>query len=141
MKKKILSALTLSFLLVVPIATTVSANSNGGSWSNEITYNVHAGNFTWAKAGVSSTSNRKVTVSDGWDLNVHARTMSSRPSVRMSTSSGIARSNAVTVPSKNGHIAGNGNTAKTSETVRTQVRSAINQVTNNQTIRYQFSAR
>lgn len=33
------------------------------------------------------------------------------------------------------YIAGSGNTAKNNETVRSQVRSAINQVTNNQTIR------
>lgn len=138
--KKFLIAFAM-FALFSLSATTVSANPNGGTWSNQITYNVHSGNTTWESAGVTSTSNTKSLSSGGWDIYVFARTMSSRPIIRLSTAGGVGRSNALTVPSGNGSAAGSGNTASPGNSVRTQVRTAYNQVTNNQTIRYQFSAR
>ncbi|UOE94744.1 hypothetical protein [Alkalihalobacillus sp. LMS39] len=141
--KKFLIGLTLSSLILIPV-TSVSAseNSNGGTWSNEIRFTVNSGGTTsWSNAGVSTASNKKATESGSWDVNVLARTMSSRPLVRLSNSSGSALSNSITVPSNNGTAIGTGNTVKTGETCRSQVRPAFNQATNSQTMRYKFSAR
>lgn len=112
-----------------------------GSWANAQTFNVDA----WSGwNGVNTLGQRlgntKQTTSNRWDVHTISRTMSSSPNVRLVNSGGTIRGNSMSTASVGRTVEGS-QTGEAGFAYFIQVHPALNQVTNNQSIRLQHRAR
>jgi len=141
MKKKIVLVVICVFLLTPVAVVLANRNPYGGTWSPQQTVALNAWQDAWGTSTFASQANAKVTSSPGWDLHVYARTMSSNPVARLATVNRTPLSNTITINTNNRTFHGDNNVARPGDWAPLQIRAAITQITNNQTIRLRFSAR